>query len=231
MIKWVKAKRSYRCFREGDRYELLPGVNLIVGDQGTGKSTMIDGIVAAVDLAKRSIRREGDFVNLVMEESRIKMFAYFDMERMNPRVTPYQHNMDYGTQAAMKTSSHGECVLTLLQFCAQQRQACVLLDEPDQGLSCRSAGQLVDMLYDVAARGNQVIAAVHNPIVIMAFDRVLSMEHHKWLPCKAFLKEHCTSRTMRELRALEGEQGPRDVRVRVRDDDEDTAPESVASVG
>lgn len=36
MLQSIEFLSSYRCFRKGKKFSFLPGINLIVGDQGFG---------------------------------------------------------------------------------------------------------------------------------------------------------------------------------------------------
>jgi predicted ATPase len=63
----------------------------------------------------------------------------------------------------------------------------LLLDEPDMALSIRSVHRLAALLQRAADDGHQVIAAVHNPIVIASQPRVLSLEDGMWLSSERFI--------------------------------------------
>ena len=203
MIVAAVCKRNYRCFLEGDRFKFRRGLNILVGDQGTGKSTLIDGLVAAIEHKKRSIIRANDFLEISMHGEELRIICHYDIERMNPRLhTTHFQGVDYGVQENLRNSSHGECVNAILDFVKESRGAVLLIDEPDQGLSARSASKLVDLLKATAERGNQVLAAVHNPIVIGAFERVLSVEDRKWVSSKEFLESHVTTSFRRRIWSL-----------------------------
>lgn len=203
MLVQATAKRNYRCFAEGQRFRFRSGINLLVGDQGTGKSTLIGGIVAAIEHQKRSIIRADDFLDLHMQGDALRIVCLYDIERMNPRLhTTHFQDVDFGLQSNLRQSSHGQCVNAILEFVAESRGAILLIDEPDQGLSCRSASKLIEVLKRAAARGNQVIASVHNPIVIGGFDKVLSMEHKKWVCSNWFLEKQIETSFVKRIFAL-----------------------------
>ncbi len=52
---------------------------------------------------------------------------------------------------------------------------CVLLDEPSEGLDDSSRGMLVGWLRALAARGHGILLATHDPEMIAACDRVVSI--------------------------------------------------------
>jgi predicted ATPase len=92
--------------------------------------------------------------------------------------------------------SHGETNIAMLNSLREAADCLVMMDEPDMALSIRTCQLLVKRLKELVDRGGQVIAAVHNPIVIQAFKDVLSLEHGRWMPSKDFIAihlacEHC----------------------------------------
>ncbi len=68
-----------------------------------------------------------------------------------------------------------------------QGRTLLLLDEPDMALSIRSVHRLAALLQRAADDGHQVIAAVHNPIVIASQPRVLSLEDRTWMSSERFI--------------------------------------------
>jgi predicted ATPase len=69
----------------------------------------------------------------------------------------------------------------------------ILFDEPDAGLSPRSAVELLRVLRVVTEHGGQVIASVHSPILMLGVPEVLSLEHRRWMPGREFLATHGVS--------------------------------------
>lgn len=59
-------------------------------------------------------------------------------------------------------------------------------------LSVRSILALNDRFTQWALNGNQVIAAVHNPLVIEHSPVVLSLEHREWMSGADFIKTQYT---------------------------------------
>lgn len=183
MLESILLKSDFRCFKAGDTFSFKPGVNLLVGDQGTGKSTIIYLIrdFASKRPTEQAIEVVGDAIAMMS----------FDFETELPRNQSYLE--DSGTrlytQLAMKWSSHGECVQALLMVLEEpERIVLFMMDEPDMALSVRSCHHLVKSMKEAVKRGCQIIAAVHNPIIISSFSNVLSIEHNRWMSSEKFLE-------------------------------------------
>jgi predicted ATPase len=173
MIYQIKFKKRFRCFEENETVEFRPGVNLLVGDQGCGKSSLL--------LALKEDKKTCD---IVVEPG---SFGFFDFEKDNPRTLPY-FGKDIQFQVSSMYSSHGQSVRALLSGLSKiTNQKVVMLDEPDSACSPRTAYWLADILAK-SAKTMQIIASIHNPIIIESFPEVLSLEHRRWMSSKEFLE-------------------------------------------
>ena len=193
LLAEVRLKKEYRCFAEGQVLGFRPGVNLLVGEQGAGKSSLLS-----------VVRRMGDRLEMTREQARetIAITAQacpmhsFDFEKENTRTQSYFGD-NIGFQVASMFSSHGETTNAMLalfckEFTSEKEPSLILLDEPDMALSPRSAHLLAKIFAGIGASGHQVIASVHNPIVIASQEEVLSLEHGKWMSSEAFLDDHAS---------------------------------------
>jgi predicted ATPase len=123
----------------------------------------------------------------------------FDFEKQNPRVKSYLED-GFGAFAFQMNAhfkSHGETINALLTGLLERvekdrkrAKLLVLLDEPDMALSPRSAAELARTFQKIAAAGHQVLAAVHNPIVISSQPEVFSVEHRRWMTPAEFFGAH-----------------------------------------
>lgn len=190
VISAVRFRRAHRCFAARRTLRFEPGVNLLVGDQGTGKSTLI-GLLRQI-ASERDYERERAKQIISVELARPGPVWAFDFESDNPR-TRSAFGDDVRFQIAAMFASHGQTALPLLERLLAGEQAhtgLVILDEPDTALSPRSARRLVALLDAHAAAGGQSIVAVHNPLVIASQERVLSLEHKRWMRSQTFLAAH-----------------------------------------
>lgn len=187
MITSMIFTTDWRCFAEGERFHFYPGVNLLVGDQACGKSSLLAEIRNCGSKLKHGdrARREKRAATLTFEGGETQSLA-FDFEKDNFRTKGY-FDGNTGFHVASMFSSHGEGNKLLLKTLDKVENSVLFLDEPDMALSIRSAHAMAQLFERVAGRGNQILAAVHNPVVIQHFEQVLSLEHRRWLPSKDFI--------------------------------------------
>jgi len=184
MLKSIRFIRDYRCFKKDDAFTFRPGINLLVGEQGTGKSTLINIVRDEGKGGKTKDR------TITLEATPIKMMA-FDFEKDTPRGKSYfNDDMDMIAQVQCLFVSHGEMNNAILKALGTHKEILFMMDEPDMALSIRSCHKLVGLFKKAAEEKCQVIAAVHNPIIIEAFPEVLSLEHRKWMTSKDFIDAH-----------------------------------------
>ena len=181
MLKSIKFKKDWRCFKAGDVINFHP-LTLLVGDQGCGKSTVLG-------LLMNSDRKDTE-ETVDIKSNRIETRG-FDYEKSNPRIsswisTPFDVYSRFG--------SHGEFVRALNDTLIEQKGVCWLLDEPDSALSIRSAAKLADSIKtSVSENKCQLIASIHSPIIIKAFNEVYSLEHRKWMFPDDFIQSQLKS--------------------------------------
>ena len=166
---------DWRCFKKDEVISFRPGINILVGDQGCGKSSILQIFGMGNKAAKEIVGITGKCRT-----------ASLDFERNNPRV---QGHIDHMIHALSRWKSHGETVLLLLQFLSEPKDEATtfLLDEPDMALSLRSVYRLANMFHTTVEVGHQIIAAVHHPTLIQSVPEVLSLEHRRWMAADEFI--------------------------------------------
>ena len=178
MINKITFLKDYRCFKEGESYSFNSGVNLLVGDQGCGKSSLLT-------LFKQRKTTSGI---IDISTDKLTSTASFDFEHDNLRT---QGRLTNGgalkLQVTSLWSSHGQSVNYILTRLDELETDVIFMDEPDMALSIRSILKLVNKLQEVEKLGKQVITAVHNPLIISKFERVLSLEHKVWMSNREFI--------------------------------------------
>ena len=177
IITDIEFVSDLRCFTKGEKYNFQPGINLLVGDQGCGKSTLISSLVDCNEEIKVNVTRESDY-------------TFFDTENHNPRMVKNLSSTFHNGANVLCSffESHGETLLPFLTGLKKFKNRLIFLDEPEAGLSIRSQYKVAELLLHLAAKnGNQLFIATHSPIFMETVNDVLSLEHKKWMLTKDFI--------------------------------------------
>ncbi len=157
--------------------DLGPGVTFLVGENGSGKSTIVEAIATAFGLSpeggsthsRHSTRPTesplGDALQLVRGAGASRWGFFLRAETMHGWYSYIEdHPRPADPDVGFHEMSHGESFLAVLEsrftgkgfFC---------LDEPEAALSFSSTLGLVATLQRVVARGGQVLCATHSPVL------------------------------------------------------------------
>jgi predicted ATPase len=160
-----------------DGLELPPGITILVGENGSGKSTVVEMMAEAYGLnpqggsilAPRARLRQSEPAagrQLVVErEPGRHAWAYFlRADTMHSLYTYLEENPGRGGPERLHELSHGEGFLRILRTRVNQ-SGFYLMDEPDAPLSFVASLSLVALLHDLAREHSQVVVATHSPIV------------------------------------------------------------------
>lgn len=159
-----------------DGLELGPGATVLVGENGSGKSTVLEVLAAALGLnaeggsagARHTTRRsEPGHLDLIVERSPgADRWAYFLRDETLHGLYSYLEDNPnpHRPETAFHELSHGEGFLSLLGSRAAPR-GLYLLDEPDAALSFTGTLSLLTLLGDLVAGGAQVVVATHSPVL------------------------------------------------------------------
>jgi len=186
-LKEIGIKDDFRCLIKDTKIELQP-ITLLVGEQGTGKSTLLELIQ----------RNEINYKLTELGEKGVETF-YFDSERMNPRIqdiddftNPNGTNKGVGLAYGLMTrfKSHGETLREYTVDRIKDAENCILiLDEPEAALSLSNQYKLVDEFKKAIDRNVQLIVATHCLPVIQSFNNVFSMETMEWVGSKEYIEK------------------------------------------
>ena len=159
-----------------DGLDLAPGVTFLVGENGSGKSTVVEAVAMAYGLnpeggsagamhrtresesglhdALRVVRTAGSprWSYFFRAETMHSLFTYLEQEAPGPR-DPTFHEL-----------SHGEAFLEVLRT-RFDAPGFYLLDEPESALSFTACLGLLGLFADLAASGAQVLCATHSPLL------------------------------------------------------------------
>ena len=199
MIRSITFKKDFRSFKKDDAFTFKPGVNILVGDQGSG--------IDIIDLHRSPgtivapILWFGDIVSIEADK---QVVIAFDFERESGRDKSALHFDMIDMQIGAMRSSHGQGNLMAIDRVLSKTKkeletvGTVMLDEPDAAMSVRNVYGLVRMINGIASKWKkQVIVSAHNPIMINGIDplvncdafwtEVLSLEHKAWMGVEEFI--------------------------------------------
>lgn len=153
-------------------------VTFIVGENGSGKSTIIEAIALNMGLSA-----EGGTVNMVYEtfnttsdlNKYLTMFKgaapkwkyFLRAESFYTMANAYEGYRDAYTES-MHERSHGEEFNRL--FDSFSDKGFYLLDEPESALSPKNQMRLLCRMHSLAQGGSQFIVVTHSPILLSYYD-------------------------------------------------------------
>ena len=158
-----------------DGLELPAGVTFLVGENGTGKSTLVEAIAMAFGLAAEGgtpYLRTGtrptesplhEWITLERAPGAPRWGFFLRAETMHGYFTR-QEDYSGDRDPEFHEMSHGESFLEVLRT-RFDSPGLYCLDEPEAALSFSAQMALVATLHDLAAGGAQVICATHSPLL------------------------------------------------------------------
>lgn len=172
---------------EADGLDLDPRVTVVIGENGTGKSTFVEAIGNTWAWRLRdAIKHWG--AQAADEDSTLQRALVLQAERPIPQggcflraeamhtlfaeVDASGYTRPYG--GTLNTRSHGQSFLAYLESRLDQRGLYVL-DEPEAALSFTSCLRLLAVFDAAVTAGSQVILATHSP-VLAAFPGATILE-------------------------------------------------------
>jgi predicted ATPase len=164
-----------QLLREG--LELPAGLTVLVGENGSGKSTVVETLAEAYGLNPQggsaqaqlfSVRpsEPGKGSELTVVRGVKPRWAYFlRADTMSQLYTYLEQNPNPRARPErLHELSHGESFLEILRTRVNQT-GFYLMDEPDAPLSFTASLGLAALLHDLAAAGGQAVVATHSPVV------------------------------------------------------------------
>ena len=161
-----------------DGLELPGGLTVLVGENGSGKSTVMEILAEAYGLNPQGGSALARFRT---RESEPGIGAHFIVER-GPSRPGWSYFLRADTMHGLYTYleanpgrrperfhelSHGEGFLEVLRTRVNQ-PGFYLMDEPDAPLSFIACLGLVSLLHDLVQAGSQAVVATHSPIIAAA---------------------------------------------------------------
>jgi predicted ATPase len=151
------------------------GVTFLVGENGSGKSTVIEALAGVIGLNAEGGSRGAMHSTRVTESPLAEMLrvvrtpgrpanSYFLRAETMHGLYTYLENLPGSPDHDLHERSHGEGFLTLLER-KFRGFGVYLMDEPEAPLSFESTLRLVAHLDLLRAAGAQVVVATHSPLL------------------------------------------------------------------
>jgi predicted ATPase len=168
------------ALRNLGRLELDPGVTFLVGENGTGKSTLVEALAVAAKLNAEGGGRTQQF-RFATRRSHSRLHERLVLERapLPPRNAFFLraesvYNLATAVELApmqdvferpLHEQSHGESFLDIAINRFGPR-GLYLLDEPEAALSVAGQLALMARMHELVAQHSQFVVATHSPILV-----------------------------------------------------------------
>lgn len=168
--------------RELDEVRFEKPVTFIVGENGSGKSTIIEAIAESVGLSAEGGTRNMvyetvdstselcNYITLIKSGAKPKWKYFLRAESFYTMANAYEgYREPY--ERGIHAQSHGEAFNSL--FDGFSENGLYLMDEPESALSPRNQMRLLSIMHRLAQSGAQFIIVTHSPILLSYYDAAI----------------------------------------------------------
>ena len=189
---YLRSIAALRCVRE---LTFESDITLFAGENGTGKSTLLEAIAVACGFNPEGGTRNFNFstyddvsalgsaLKLIKGSRPLRSGYFFRAESFFNVATAIMREYNYdGRMPDYHVQSHGESFLSYMQ--ASKGPGLYLMDEPEAALSPQSQLTLLIHIARLARDGSQFVIATHSPILLALPDaRIISFDDGALKPC------------------------------------------------
>ncbi len=179
MITKIELLEKYRTLKP---FVMEPnlGVNLIVGENGSGKSSLLN-----------IIKENAPEVRLEIEGT--INYYHFDTEKDNPRTQgtlPFNAPGDvYAYHLTSHFQSHGEVLFPILNLMRTFENRILFYDEPESGVSINNQLKACTAIRKAVRNGCQLFIATHSYIFIKKFKKVFDLKTYQFVKSEDWLSQ------------------------------------------
>lgn len=158
-----------------DGLEFAAGLTVLIGENGSGKSTVVEMLAEACGLnpqggsagsqyeTRKTEPGLGQHMIVEREPGRPRWSYFLRADTMHGQYSYLEDNPGRQRERFHELS-HGEGFLEILRTRVNQT-GLYLMDEPDAPLSFTASLSLLALLHDLIQAGSQAIVATHSPII------------------------------------------------------------------
>jgi predicted ATPase len=162
-----------QLLREG--LEIPAGLTVLVGENGSGKSTVVEALAEAYGLNPQGGSALGQSFRIRPSEPGVgrdltvvrglrPRWSYFLRADTMSQLYTYLEQNPGRRPERLHELSHGEGFLEILRTRVNET-GFYLMDEPDAPLSFTASLGLAALLHDLVAVGSQIVVATHSPVL------------------------------------------------------------------
>lgn len=183
---------NIKCLRDFDELIISSPVTFFYGENGVGKSTLVEAIAIALGLNPEGGSNNMQFSNyddyselykhLVISKFGVPKTKFFlRAESFFNVATDISNNSDlvdttYGGED-LHSCSHGESFLKLVEH-RFWNKGLYILDEPEAALSPQRQMTLLCYIHDLVQNGSQFLIATHSPILLSyKYGKIIDMNN------------------------------------------------------
>jgi predicted ATPase len=182
-----------RCFKAGYTLDFTAPVTILVGENGTGKSTLLD-------LIRSHFPQEGLWQANLKEYATVKgttpkKVVYFDFHSSDMKYAGvFGDDMETQVQSMYASSGQASTLQLHASGVLKAKNSLVLLDEVGRGYSPGRQYQMALALGLLGVHGNQVIASTHSEYVMRLSRaegcKLYSVENQAYMSYEEFIAKH-----------------------------------------
>ena len=201
-IKRVGVKENYRIFKAGFAVDFDSGINVIIGGNGVGKTTLLKHINSCVTFITEKQTGFGfEYEEILIKAQDVPTKKQSEMQQKirNTIVEIIGGEIEYdvnggefvtirtdGTRIPFAAEASGFKKLGLLGLlvkCGQLESGSLLFwDEPENSLNPELMPKLVDILFELQRNGVQIFLATHSYTLARYFDVIKDRNAHPHTP-------------------------------------------------
>jgi len=144
--------------REIESIDFHPNITFFVGENGSGKSTVLESVAGCL-----GFNAEGGSWNAMFETLPKAKNGYFLRAESFYNVATYMEEL--GFSGSFHDCSHGEAFMSLLTKTFKEN-GIYILDEPEAALSPQRQMSAICAIHDLVCKGSQFIIVTHSPILL-----------------------------------------------------------------